>query len=173
MATTTSIYGWPVPELTDDPNGPQQISDLADAVEATANGTTTIGVPGTASVSIAPSAWTTACSVSFTLAVAQNVEIVGWARLVNTGAGEASVVLQVVDSSTHLFGTGQVNAWGTGDANGQDVFLTTPRRRVGLAAGAHTLNLQVWKGSAGTIDAKKTSTFGSQDIAVTGIEASY
>ncbi len=35
MATTTAIYGWPVPELTDSPNAPQQFSDLADAIETT------------------------------------------------------------------------------------------------------------------------------------------
>jgi len=173
MATTTSVYGWPIPELTDSPNAPQQFSDLGDAIEATIGGTTQVGVPGTATISIAPSAWTTVASVSFTLPATQNVEIVGWARLLNTGSTRPIVALQVVDGSTHLFGTGQTDVWGTGDSTGVDIAINTPRRRVTLASGSHTLNLQVYKDSNGTIDAKKTSTFASQDIAVTGIEVSY
>jgi hypothetical protein len=156
--------------LTDSPNAPQQISDLADAIESTFGGTTTIGVPGSASITLNPSAWTTIASVSITLPVAQSVSIVAWARLLNTGSTRPILALQVLDGSTHLFGTGQVDAAGTGDNYGADVFLTTPRRKVGLTAGAHTLNLQCWKDANGTIAAKQTSTFGSQDIAVTGIE---
>lgn len=173
MATTTPVYGWSVPDLNDTPNGPQQISNLGDAIDATVNGTTVIGVPGTASVSIGPTAWTTICSVSFTLPVAQNVEIVGWAFLVNTGSGRPVMTLQVTDGSTHLFGIGGTQLAGTSDNFSlQETFLV-PRRRIGLTAGAHTLNLQVWKDSNGNVDAWKTRTFGSQDIAVTGIEASY
>lgn len=174
MATTTSIYGWPVPELTDDPNGPAQISALANAVEDTVFGTTNVGVPSDASTSLSPTAWTIIASVSFTLDVDKKVEIVGWARLVNTGAGRPIVALQIVrEGGTHLFGIGQSDVWGTGDATGTNISLVTPRRRVTLAAGSHTLYLLAYKDGAGTIDAKKTSSLGSQDIAVTGIEASY
>jgi hypothetical protein len=173
MATTTAVFGWRVPELTDDPNIPQDMVNLADDVESTVTGTTTVGVPGSASITLDPSAFTELCSVSFTLPVAQQVEIVGWARLLNTGSTRPILALQVLDGLTHLFGTGQVDAAGTGDNYGADVFLTTSRRKFSMTAGAHTLHLQAWKDSNGTIAAKKTSTFGTQDVAVTGIEASY
>ena len=173
MATTTAIYGWPVPELTDDPDGPQQISDLGGAIDTTLNGTTVVGVPGAASVTLNATAWTTVASVSFTLAVAQNVEIVGWVRLLNTGATNPLIALQVCDGATHLFGIGQSDMAVTGSAVMFEIPLATPRRRIGLTAGAHTLNFQVWKDANGAVTAKQTSTFGSQDIAVTGIEASY
>ena len=48
----------------------------------------------------------------------QQVEIVGWARLVNTGATRPIVALQVLDGSTHLFGTGQYDLPASGDLVG-------------------------------------------------------
>ena len=136
-------------------------------------GTTVIGVPGTASVSMTDNAWTTLCSVSITLPTAQPVEIVAWARILNTGASRPICALQVLDGSTHLFGTGQIDFAGTGDNYGVDMALSTPRRRVGLTSGAHTLNLQAYKDGNGVLSAKKTSTLAAQDIAVTGIEVTY
>lgn len=175
MPSTTPVYGWSYGVLTDGPVDLLDISELATGIDTTLAGTTTVGVPGTASITVNPSAWTTIASVSITLPVAQQVEIVGWARFVNTGATRPILALQVVDGSTHLFGTGQIDAPASGDLSitPYDIVMNTPRRKVGLAAGAHTLNLQVWKDTNGAVTAKQTSTFGSQDIAVTGIEASY
>ena len=93
----------------------------------------------------------------------------------NTGASRPILALQVLDGSTHLFGTGQTDVPAAGDISitPWDIAIQTPRRRVGLTAGAHTLTLQVWKDGNGTVTFKKTSTFGVQDVAVTGIEATY
>ncbi len=172
MASTTTIFGWPVPDLTDSPNAPQQFSDLADAIETTVNRTVTIGVPS-GGVSLADNAWTTVCSVTITLPQDTVVDIVGWAGVVNTGAGRPVLALQVLDGSTHLFGSPRSDAWGSGDATGTDRALSTPRRSVGLTAGSHTLNLKAFKDANGTCAAQVTQTVGSQAIAATGIEATY
>ncbi len=172
MPDTTPTFGWSYGVLTDQVTDLLDVSELANAIDTTVAGTTTVGVPGTSSVTLNPTAWTTVCSVSITLPVAQQVEIVGWVRLVNTGATNPLIALQVLDGSTHLFGTGQIEMAVTGSAVLSQIPLATPRRKVGLTAGAHTLNLQVWKDSNGAVTAKQTSTFGTQDIAVTGIEVS-
>ena len=172
MPSTTTNYGWPYGVLTDSPIDLLEIGTLVPEIDAQMAGTTTIGVPS-GSVSIAGTAWTTVASVSITLPTAQPVEIVAWARLVNSGTSRAMVSLQVVDGSTHLFGIGQTHIGGTADTFGEEMTLFTPRRRVGLTSGAHTLNLQVYKDGNGTVDAKKTDTYASQLIATTGIEATY
>jgi len=38
MPTTSSIYGWPLPELSDEPAGPEQLSELGLAIEDTVAG---------------------------------------------------------------------------------------------------------------------------------------
>jgi len=173
VATTTSVYAWPVPELTDSPNAPQQISDLADAIEATVGGTTVVGLPASALTAINNSAWTTFASVSFSLATAQQVEIVGWARLTNTGATRAMVNIQILDGSTFLMGIGETHMGGTGDSFGDEVTLVTPRRKFGLAAGAHIINLQGWKDANGVINMKKVDGGSSGVTDCTGLEVSY
>ncbi len=171
MATTTTVFGWPVPELTDSPNAPQQFSDLADAIEATVDRTVTVGAGS--GTSLSNNAWTTVATVTITLPVDTVVDIVAWAGIINTGAGRPVLALQVLDSSTHLFGTARNDAWGTGDATGTDRWITTPRRSVGLTAGSHTLNLQAFKDANGTCATQGTQTIGSQAINATGIEATY
>ena len=175
MPSTTTNYGWPYGVLTDSPIDLLDIGTLVPEIDAQVAGTTVIGVPGSASTSVADTAWTTVCSVAVTLPTAQPVDIVGWARFVNTGASRPILALQVLDGSTHLFGTGQTDVPAAGDISitPWDIAIQTPRRRVGLSAGSHTLNLQVWKDGNGTVTFKKTSTFGVQDVAVTGIEATY
>lgn len=172
MPDTTTTYGWEFGVLTDQLTDLLEVGPLANAIDAQMAGTTTVGVPGTSSVTLGNASWTTIASVNITLTVAQPVEIVAWARLVNTGAGRPIVALQVLDGSTHLFGTGQDDLPASGDLSTTpyDWTIQTPRRRVGLTAGAHTLNLQCWKDNNGAVTAKQTSTFGSQDIATTGIE---
>lgn len=173
MPATTATLGLPYPVLSDPPNVPNDIQALAVALDTLVNGVVTVGVPASASVSMGPTAWTTLCSVNVTLPTTQVVEIVGWARILNTGAGRPITALQVLDGSTHLFGTGQVDVAGTGDTYGFDIAINTPRRAISLSSGAHTLNLQAWKDANGTLDAKKTTNLGGQDIAVTGIEVTY
>ncbi len=173
MATTTTIYGWPVPELTDSPNAPQQFSDLADAVEATVNPTTTISTGPTGNVDVLGNVWTTIATVTITLPVDQSVQIVGWAHFTGTGSGRPMVALQVVDGSTHLFGTGQTHFGGTGDTFGEEFSFSTPRRSVGLTAGTHTLNLQAYKDGAGSAHTNRADTYASQGLVATGIEATY
>ncbi len=171
MATTTAVFGWPVPDNNDSPTGPQQMSDLADAIEGTVNRTVTVGAGiGTA---LADNAWTLVSTVTITLPQDTVVDIVGWVGIINTGAGRPVTALQVLDGSTHLFGTARNDVWGTGDATGTDRYITTPRRSVGLTAGSHTLNLKAFKDANGTLAAQGTQTIGSQAIAATGIEATY
>jgi len=176
MPATTPTLGLPYPVLSDPPNVPADIQALANALDTLVNGVTTVGYPSSASVSMGANAWTTLCSVNVTLPATQVVEIVAWARIVNSGATRPITALQVLDGSTLLFGTGQVDVPGTGDNPGfnpVDVYINTPRRAISLTAGAHTLNLQAWKDSNGTLDAKQLSTFGTSTINVTGIEVMY
>ena len=139
MPSTTTNYGWSYGVLTDGPVDLLDISELATAADAQVAGTTVIGVPGTASVSMTDNAWTTLCSVSITLPTAQPVEIVAWARILNTGASRPICALQVLDGSTHLFGTGQIDFAGTGD---------NVRRRHGTQHTAAPRRPHLWRAHA-------------------------
>jgi hypothetical protein len=173
MPSTTPTFGWSYGVLSDGPVDLLDVSELALGIDTTVAGTTTVSSTPTGSISVADGAWTTIATVSITLPVAQQVEIVGWARLVNTGSTRAMVSLQVVDGSTHLFGIGETHMGSTSDSFGDEISVATPRRKVGLAAGAHTLNLQAYKDANGVVAAKHTDTYASQAIVTTAIEASY
>ncbi len=173
MPDTTTNYGWSFGVLTDSPIDLLDIGTLAPAIDAQMAGTTTIGVPGTATVSLGPSAWTELCSVSITLPTPQPVEVTGWAFLVNQGTGRPVLALQILDGSTHLGGIGGTQVAGTNDNYSLQETFIVPRRKFGLTAGSHTLHLQAWKDGSGAVDAWKTRTLSAQDIAVTGIEATY
>lgn len=171
MPTTQRLLQYPV--LTDAPNVPADIQALAEDVEAAIDGALAVGVPAGATVSLTGAAWTPICSVAITLPYDTLVEIVGWARVQSTGAGRPMVALRVLDGSTFLFGTGQRHVGGTGDAFGEEDIISTPRRKIALAAGAHTLNLEGYKDANGAIDVKKTQTLAGQAIDTTGLEVSY
>lgn len=171
MPTTQRGLAYPV--LTDAPQVPADIQALADSVEAALDGAVLVGVPAGATVALTGSAWTPICSVAITLPYDTLAEIVGWARIQSTGSGRPMVALRILDGSTFLFGTGQRHVGGTSDTLGEEDIIATPRRKIALTAGAHTLNLEGYKDANGSVDVKKTQTLAGQAIDTTGIEISY
>jgi hypothetical protein len=171
VPATTATLGLPYPVLSDPPNVPNDIQALAVALDTLVNGVTTVGVPAT-DISL-PNAWTTIATVAVTLPVAQLVEITGWAKVLNSGASNAEVALQITVDGTHVCGTGNTHMSGTANTFNDEVVLVIPRRAISVTSGAHTIALQGSKGANGTCSAIKTETINSQAIATSGIEVTY
>jgi hypothetical protein len=179
MPDTTPVLGWPVPVLTDDPNAPQQITDLADAIEAdvapiaAAPGgdgshstylAATSGDPASPDLRLPQSATTDILTASFTLTRAQAVRIGAKVLLVNTGASTGAIGICIEIDGSRVTGHGEVgsvelgaNGTSTDQINTAIPTFTTPTT---LATGSHTVKLRADRGAdpTGVINARSTTT---------------
>lgn len=156
MATTTSVYGWRIPVLGDDPNIPSDITNLADDVEAALSQDYSLRLTG-ANVRLTESATTNILTSTFTLTAPAVLNVAASVRTINSGADALLGITIIVDgtfSSERCAGPVAVFA------SGVSAILDIPLRQVGLAAGAHTITLQADRNANGVVDATGTTTFG-------------
>jgi hypothetical protein len=150
MATTTAIYGWPVPDLTDTPNEPQQVSDLADAIEATLGvDKRPIGDPSNSAfitggdIAFAANDNKNIISVSISLARDQYVVIGGRAMFEAQGAACLIGIYIDLGGGTPIDElTSGVCTIGANSGDHGRLQLTIPPHYVLLTAGAHTIRLR-------------------------------
>lgn len=101
-------------------------------------------------VSMTANTWVDIASVTFVLTNPRPIVISGAVKFNSTGAGRPTVAAAVVEGSTVYWAGQGFSMGGTGDAFGQDIVYTIPRRKIYLAAGSHTFKLQGYKDSNGT-----------------------
>ncbi len=152
MATTTAIYGWPVPELTDSPNAPQQFSDLADAIETTVAsagvspiGDSTNSVYLTAGIDFTANNNKNILATDITLTRDQWVILSGHAAFLNTTGGASGQVGIYIDlgGGTPIPQLTSGYVWMGASGNITELMqLSLPAFSVFLTAGAHTVRLR-------------------------------